>query len=482
MLKLVSAFLALCAVAASAGPGVAADLTNEQMENLVRQSYRFVAMFNVNNKFAMDENNPMNTGGWNRVKANTMLTDHTMRAIARPNNDTLYIGAMMDVTEEPVILEFPAFDSVYVSLMVTGYDHYVNVPLSTQNGDFAHPTRILFFSERTPGYEGQPVEGVDHLFEATGDYLSAVIRVMPHANEPDRLERNLTAMRSVKVIPLSRYEGKASVSNRFLAWESPLGIRSKLSRLRNEATFPETGTSDFDTFENNLLEVMQFVFNHTTFDPDDPVDKAVLATYEPLGVVPGREFDPDSVADIDGEEIRVVAERFARNELARATDPEFQPNMLKLFKTKGEISEDLLAFQSVMGPIGLPATEALYPAIATADGHPMNATNDYIIRMSSDELPPAKAFWSITLYDIENGFFIPNAAKKYSVGLNGGMELDADGGITIAIAAEKPEGIADDNWLPIERGDTDIGPVMRIYAPDIEKFAIWKTPVAEKAN
>ncbi len=194
-----------------------------------------------------------------------------------------------------------------------------------------------------------------------------------------------------------------------------------MSRLKNEATFPEFGLNDFDTFENNLLEVMQFVFNHTTFDPEDPVDKAVLATYEPLGVVPGREFDPDAVADIDGEDIRVVAERFARNELARATDPGFLPEMLKLFRTKGKISEELLAIQSVLGPIGLPATEALYPAIATADGQPMNAKNDYISHMSPDDQPPAKAFWSITLYDTENGFFIPNARKKYSVGLNGGM-------------------------------------------------------------
>jgi len=29
--------------------------------------------------------------------------------------------------------------------------------------------------------------------------------------------------------------------------------------------------------------------------------------------------------------------------------------------------------------------------------------------------------------------------------------------MTITIAAEKPEGIAEDNWLPIERGDLAIG-------------------------
>jgi hypothetical protein len=437
----------------------AMDMTDEQMEDLVRQSYRFVAMYNVNNKFAMDEANPANTGGWNRVVANTALLDHTMKSIARPNNDTLYVTGMLDVTEEPMILELPAFDTIYASLMVTGYDHYVNVPLSTQDGDFAEPTKVLFYSERAPGYDGEPVDGVDKVFEATGDYLSAVIRVMPHANEPDRLKANLEAMKQVRVIPLSEFQGKGAPE-------------------KKEANFPEFG-SDFEIFESRLLEVMQFVFNHTTFNPNDPIDQAILALYEPLGVVPGKEFDPDKVAKIDGKALREVAERVAQSDLARATDPDFQPNMRKLFKLKGEITQELLTFQSVLGPIGLPASEALYPAIATADGQPMTAANDYLIHMSADELPPAKAFWSITLYDKENGFFIPNDGKKYSVGLNGGMELDEDGGITIAIAAEKPDDVLEDNWLPIERSDIEIGPVMRIYAPDLEKFADWKPPVAE---
>ena len=28
-------------------------------------------------------------------------------------------------------LEMPAFDSKYVSLMVSGYDHYVNIPMAS---------------------------------------------------------------------------------------------------------------------------------------------------------------------------------------------------------------------------------------------------------------------------------------------------------------------------------------------------------------
>ena len=122
--------------AAPASQSEAVELSDAELENLVRRSYPYVAMFNVNNKFAVDEANPMSTGGYNKVMANTTLTDHTLRAIARPNNDTLYAVAMIDVTAEPMVLELPAFDSNYGSLMVTGYDHYVNVPVSTRQGDF----------------------------------------------------------------------------------------------------------------------------------------------------------------------------------------------------------------------------------------------------------------------------------------------------------------------------------------------------------
>ena len=69
----------------------------------------------------------------------------------------------------------------------------------------------------------------------------------------------------------------------------------------------------------------------------------------------------------------------------------------------------------------------------SADGKPLNALNDYIIRMMKDELPPAQAFWSLTLYDLENGFFIPNDRKKYGVGENAGMKLPEGGGIVMDI-------------------------------------------------
>jgi hypothetical protein len=433
-------------------------LNDEQVKDIVRRSYQYVAMYNVNNKFAYVQ------GGWNTVKADTQLKDHTMREIARPNNDTLYIGCMLDLRKDPMILEMPAFDSRYVSLMITGYDHYVNVPMATRLGDFGNPERMLLYTARTQGYNGGPVKGVDRIFEATGDFVSAVFRVMPHGNEPARFERIVEQMQSVKAVTMSEYRGGEA---------KPI----------DDIEFPPVGKTDADVFEKNLLEVMQFVFNHTTFDPDDELDRSVLAAYKPLGVVPGRAFDPARVAEVDGTRFRRVAEGIVPAELAKATDQQFkEKNLLGLFQPKGKMTLERLLFQSIIGPIGLPAVEAAYPAIETTDGAPMNAQNDYVVRMTADLLPPAKAFWSLTLYDTKNGFFIPNDRRKYSVGENAGMKLNDDGGIDIYIAADKREGVSEENWLPINRKDEDMDIILRIYEPDLEKLKTWTTPKAEKVG
>ena len=436
-------------------PTTAVELTDEQLENIVRRSYQYVAMYNVNNKGALSQ------GGWNTCVPDTQLKDHTMQDIARPNNDTLYIICALDLCKDPVILEIPAFDSKYVSLMVTGYDHYVNVPLSVTKGDFKKPEKVLFYTARTEGFEGGKIEGVDRNFEMTGDFVSAVFRVMPHASDKARFDKIIGQMQVVNVMTLSELQGKPA---------KPI----------DDVQFPPVGKTDPDVYENNFLEVMQFVVNHTSFDPDDEVDKNFLAAMKQLGVEPGNTFDKNKVANIDSKRIRAMADKIREEEFARAMDPAITAKHgLSLFQPKGKISQELLLMQSVLGPIGLPASEAVYPPVTTRDGQPMNAQHDYVIHISKDDLPPAQAFWSLTLYDSANGFFIPNERKKYSVGENAGMKLNDDGGIEIYIAAEKPAGVPEENWLPINRKDENLDVILRIYVPNFEKYKNWSAPKAE---
>ena len=436
-------------------------LTDEQIENIIRRSYQYVAMYNVNNKFAL-AGAGMSTGGYNKGLKNTQLLDHTVKSIPRPNNDVMYQMAMLDLRKDAAVFKFPAMESKYVSLMATGYDHYVNVPLSTTDGDFKEPVTILFYSGRTENYHGEPVEGVDKIVEMTGDFVSLVLRVMPHANEKEKYERIVAQINTLKGVSLAEFQGKSKIP------DDPI-------------EFPPYGTTDADIFENNLLEIMQFVFNHTTFDTTKLLDKEILAAYKPLGIEPGKSFDPESAPKIDGKRFRDVSLKIKEAELAKMNNPELGKTLLpKLFQTKDHMTLEPMLLQSVVGPIGLPVREAMYPPVVASDRVPLNALNDYVIRMTKEQLPPAKAFWSLTLYDTENGFFIPNDHKKYSVGENSGMKLNREGGIEIYVSAEIPAGVPSENWLPIHRKDQGIDIILRIYAPDLEKMKTWTAPKAEK--
>ena len=103
-----------------------------------------------------------------------------------------------------------------------------------------------------------------------------------------------------------------------------------------------------------------------------------------------------------------------------------------------------------------------------------------LVACSAFAVMPAQAFLSLTLYDLENGFFIPNDHKKYSVGENAGTKRNADGGIEIYVAGENPDGVPEENWLPINRKDENIGIVLRIYAPVLETAKTWTAPQADK--
>ncbi|WP_455219204.1 DUF1214 domain-containing protein [Kaarinaea lacus] len=437
----------------------AVDLTDEQVKNIVRRSYQYVALYNVINKSAMDPNNPAATG-WNSCFVDRQLKDHNLKVIARPNNDTLYISCALDLRKDAVILDIPAFSSRYASLMTFTYDHYVNVPLTTRKGDFQKPEKVLFYTVRTEGYKGEAVEGVDRIIKVDGDFYGAVFRVMPHANEPEKFKKIVEEMQAFKLTTLSEFKGGQAKSI-------------------DDVTFPAFGQTDADVFGNNLLEVMQFVFNHLTFDPNDKIDQGVLAAYKPLGIEPGKTYDPTKLQKIDASRFRDVALKIQKQNFKILTAGKFNDYASRILHPKGKTDLEALLLVSVVGPIGLPLEEATYPAVTTTDGKPMNAMHDYVVRMSKDQMPPAQAFWSLTLYDLQNGFFIPNERKKYSVGENAGMKLNAEGGIEIYVAADKPEGVPEENWLPIKRKDENLDMIMRIYVPDLEKLKTWSPPKAE---
>ena len=367
-----------------------------------------------------------------------------------------------NLRNEPMILEVPAFESKYVSLETSAYDHYCGVPLSVTKGDYKKPVKLLFYSSRTKGYKvGDSIPGIDKYIEMSGDFATAFHRVMPESQDPARHARILKEIKMLNLVSLSSFLKKQPADS-------------------STVSFPAYGSTDQDVFGGNLLEVMQFVINHTSFDPNDSLDQQLLALYKPLGIEPGGVYNPATAKKIDTALFRKVSLAIKMSNIDVMETPGKALQLLfRAFQPKGHINLETLVFQSVIGPIGQPATEALYPPINAVDGKPMNALNDYVVKMKKADLPPANAFWSVTLYDTKQGFFIPNRENKYSVGLNGGMKLDNEGGISIYVSSKKPANVHAENWLPTNKIDQGLSLQLRIYWPDLAKIKTWSFPKAE---
>ncbi|MGY3804494.1 DUF1214 domain-containing protein [Pigmentibacter ruber] len=438
-------------------------LSDAEIENVINRSYQYVALYNVINKNAIVKVGDRKVYSWNSVFTQKELTDQSDETIARPNNDTLYSKALLDLSNDAVVLHVPVINSKYVSLETSAYDHYMNVPLSNLNGDYTQPLKILFYTSRTKSYKaGKKIRGIDKYIEMSGDFIMAMHRVMPHANDPDRFEIIKNQMAAIKAEPLSQYLGK------------------KIARNERKA-FPEVGYTDADIFGKNLLEVMQFVFNHTSFDKKKySLDDEVLKVYKKLGIEPGKKWNPELENSIDHKKFKEISLKVQLQQTTLSRDQGYVRELNPyLFQPKGTAGIEVMLFQSVFGPFGLPIEQAVYPPVNTADRQPLNALNDYVIRIKKDDLPPAKSFWSFTLYDSLHGYFIPNEYKKYSVGLNSGYKLNSEGGIEIYISEKKPANVPLENWLPINRVNQNLDILLRIYEPDLEKIYTWTAPVVE---
>jgi hypothetical protein len=95
----------------------------------------------------------------------------------------------------------------------------------------------------------------------------------------------------------------------------------------------------------------------------------------------------------------------------------------------------------VFGGNAQPKEEVIYPILTPdADGKPFNGANKYTIRFPGNDLPPAKQFWSLTMYSLPQRLLVANPIDRYL--LNTPMMpkwvKDADGGYTFYIQNESP--------------------------------------------
>jgi hypothetical protein len=88
----------------------------------------------------------------------------------------------------------------------------------------------------------------------------------------------------------------------------------------------------------------------------------------------------------------------------------------------------------------------------------------YELKFNKEQLPPAKYFWSMTMYKLPQRWLVDNPIDRYSIGsTTEGIKYGEDGSLAIEIAAKSPGKDKESNWLPAPEGPFWL--VMRTYGP-----------------
>jgi hypothetical protein len=98
------------------------------------------------------------------------------------------------------------------------------------------------------------------------------------------------------------------------------------------------------------------------------------------------------------------------------------------------------------GPVVVPEEAMYWWTNADGAGHALSGTRNYVMHFPPGQLPPNKAFWSLTMGDTKN-HFVPNPIDRYSVSDRSGLVPNADGSVDIYIQNVAPSG-HESNWLP----------------------------------
>ena len=119
--------------------------------------------------------------------------------------------------------------------------------------------------------------------------------------------------------------------------------------------------------------------------------------------------------------------------------------------------------------------DAIYPTnLGDESGKPLDGANKYTLHFDKGDIPPANAFWSITLYDAE-GFQVPNSLNRFAVSSWMPFKFNADGSLDLYFQNESPGTDKEANWLPAPKSAFNV--MMRIYAPKSEALTgKWDPP------
>ena len=382
------------------------------------------------------------------------------REVVRPNFDTLYSTAWLDLTKEPIIVSAPDTQGRYYLLpMLDMWSDVFAVPGKRTSG-----TTAKHFAVVPQGWKGKLPKDVERI-ESPTPYVWVLGRTQ--TNGPKDYAAVHTVQDGYAITPLSHWGKKPQLVKAVIDPK----VDMQTPPLVQVNTLP---AANFFSYGAELLKL----------NPPHVTDWSTVARLKRIGIEPGKGFDLAKAAPA------------VKTALPRAAE-----DGLKLMKEKiptlarvangWQMNTDTMGVygnyyikRAIVAMIGLGANQpedAIYPVnLADADGKPLDGTGKYVLHFSKDELPPVEAFWSVTMYDA-NGFQVANPINRFAIGDRDALKFNADGSLDIHIQHDSPGSDQESNWLPSPASGT-LGITMRLYAPKAQALdGRWVPPVVKKA-
>lgn len=437
------------------------ELTTDPSEanSLAKDAYIFAYPMLENYRTMYVE--AVSSGKFNTFTRVKTLFGPDSKTVVRPNNDTIYSTAWLDLRAEPIVVDLPGVKDRYFSLqLVDMYTHNFAYAGSRTTGTDAVTVMVA-----GPYWEGEIPSGIDDVFYSEGNYVYCVVRTAVNSEKPGDLQSVIEIQQQCSLQTLSEYSGAPS---------------PEVLQMESFPFFDQTvaDSAGFIGYFNFLLGQLQIHLSET----------ALIQSFSKIGVGPGKTFDESKLS----EPVREAIE----SAIAEARQTIYHPGTTmgsitngwslpgRIFGNRERMQGLYLIRASAahMGLYGNDLEEAYYPScFFDGDGEPLDASkHNYVISFSKEELPPVdpKGFWSITMYD-ENQFMVDNPLNRYSIGDRSDLKYAEDGSLILYLQHDSPGADKESNWLPAPDGKFTM--TLRIYIPAPEGLdPLYCPPVVRK--
>ena len=423
--------------------------------------YPLVTMEVMREQLTNQEPGPGSLGGpMNRFANIPAFPTAEMKAVVRPNFDTLYSSGWLDLTKEPVVVSAPD----------TGGRYYLLPMLDMWSDVFASPgwrttgTQAGNFLVTPPGWAGTAPDGFTQI-KAPTPYVWIIGRTK--TDGPADYDAVHKIQAGYKIMPLSQW-GK-----------EPVPPVVKIDPAIDMKTSPKVtvDTMKAGPYFARAAELLKLHPPHIT-------DQPIIARLERIGFEVGKSFDLNAADPAIQKGLESAPEDAQKLMQWKIPTMARVANGWSMNTDTMGVYGNYYLKRAMIAQVGLGANlpeDAIYPLnLADSEGNPLDGANTYTIHFDKGEAPPAQAFWSITLYD-PAGFQVANSINRFAVSSWMPFKYNPDGSLDLYFQNESPGADKETNWLPAPRGPYNL--TMRVYAPKSDALTgKWNPPPVVKVQ